>query len=417
MIDKLIVYSPSDIVDSQVTWFKQLGYQYTGSTFKDNSLKKLLFKKKIFGKNNNNNNNISNSNSILDNSSITENNNNIKYFQILLYVKLLEWFGMQEIDVHRVYDQDYLDRLEEHNPKLVYDQELIEHYHSVKNQCALHASTNKPFKLLYHTMVESNRSRLQLTLISKDLFEYISINFFNNTYYYPTQKSQYNVLKTFTSITCFKGQQQQRQQYLQSTTIISWLKDADKNITRIITPMASDLEYIPLFHSLSVLDLSPSAYSTLPDNIKLSLRSISVDFSAKDDYYNHLEKEFPKLTSLVIMKKTSKVQQLPKTIKKIMSKCKQAIDFLPLNQSVVTFKLFSAGYSLHGILDKLSPIKHVKTVTLQIESSPPLDLDQDTDFKLHSIVSKPPICLRNKRSDTPAIYSDLIFQRIDVLNK
>ncbi|EGG16954.1 hypothetical protein DFA_07935 [Cavenderia fasciculata] len=167
-----------DVIESQVTWFREIGYQYIGSTFK----------------NNNNNNN----NSIID-------NNKYSNFIIRKIIRMV-WYARDRCTC--VYDQDYLDRLEEHNPKLVYDQELIEQYHFVKNQCALHASTNKPFKLLYHTMVESNRSRLQLTLISKDLFEHVASNFFNDTTSYPTQKSQFNVFKTIRSITCFDSDQQ-----------------------------------------------------------------------------------------------------------------------------------------------------------------------------------------------------------------
>ncbi|EGG19066.1 hypothetical protein DFA_02310 [Cavenderia fasciculata] len=432
IISKIIVYSPNDIVDSQVTRFKEIGFQYTGSTLKGHSLKKLSFK--LIDKNNNNSNSILESNNNNNNNSILDssyNNGNSRIFPNYIIRKIIGmvWYARNRCTC--IYGKDYLYRIEQQGLKSLEDQEMIEQYFQVKNQCAVHFSTTKPFTPLYHTMVESNRSRLQLTLISKDIFEYIAFNFFNNissSYIYPPRNSKYSVLKTIQSITCFNAEQPQ-------------VQPADRNnVTRIIAPLISYCESIPMFRSLSVLDMrdtvfayghwrasevlrlcsslnglpitklylssihnGPENYAALPNNVKQSLRSISVNFSLKKPY--RLD-EYPNLTSLDITVSSLgfTLFQLPNTITKIISKRERTIEFLPLNTSVATFKLYADGKinddkNPIDILKQLSPIKHVTTAIVQIKSPPSesrLSFLNGPDFNLCASVSKPPTCFEEK---------------------
>ncbi|EGG17088.1 bromodomain-containing protein [Cavenderia fasciculata] len=435
-INKIIIHSPYDILQSYVDLYNKIGYQFIGSsTMIDN------------------NNNNYNSNSIS-----TTNNNQPFEKRLPNYVmrNIISMVWNLRDRCTCIYEESFMKRLEQPGLEFLNDKEFVQHYHSIKNECAVHFSTTKLFTPQHHTIAESTRSKLQLALISKDIFRFVSNHLFNNIiflnnndFYFLDYNNRYRmhrnnpncVFKTIRSLVIHTpkinyGFEYSEEDYQTITTIkyqrISMIPPS-LELFSCLTKL--DIRDCPIqYDALMFLDLAEtltgksitklyfpsrcvSAYSILSQDIKLSLRCIVTNLTQDVNL-----DEFPNLVALVVLDCSSttigQTLKLPPKIKKITTD-KKAILILNLT-TISTLKILYNKWDcleILPILNQLSTANQITKVIIQIKSIQPLlDISQ-TSFQLDGSVSKQICSEGNVKQANNLIYrrKPLLQAYIDIV--
>ncbi|EGG17949.1 hypothetical protein DFA_08950 [Cavenderia fasciculata] len=463
-LTKIIIDSANDINHLQVNRFKSMGYQYTGSIFTTpDSLKKLQFKKLINNINNINNNN--NDNNTLSSSTTTttvinniNNNNNDKVEvemkvgdnskqlpnNIIRQIISMVWDLRDRCTC--IYDINILNQWNEKGMEILNDEALIESFFAIKNQCAVHFSTKTTYSPLGLNGRQVNRSRLQLSLISKDLFKHIQSNHFNNILMVnvPDRRDtlgnrtgDYCLLKKINTITLnpnnvhpfgeirYDDQEEKdgitKIRSLGTMGAISSFATGYPNICSLVLPGTSSFPKtldLQQFNLLNKLDLShmtghcdyaylakllkdkpliklyfpihaASGYVELTDDVMKSVRCILLK-----PQETRIIAYFPNLTSVRYRSNHNSacpaILRLPPTIKKVKAHNISSTDpYIKTNTSVTTFKC-TGSYALGVYLEQLSQTDHVQQFIYQNNKTTPiLDLSTiNTNFKLDYAQSK-----------------------------
>ncbi|EGG17089.1 chromo domain-containing protein [Cavenderia fasciculata] len=440
-IKKIIIHSPFDILKGDVSRYKEIGYQFIDSTL-INNFKKFIFKKleninnnnnNIDNNNNNNNNNnnidnIDHSTTTTTNNLITNNNNFEKRLPNYIMRNIISMVWNLRDRCTCIFEQSFMKRLEQPGLEFLKDKELIQQYYSIKNECAVHFSTTiRLFIPQHHTIRESTRSKLQLALISKDIFRFVSNHLFNNIILPNNNNNNYNnqniinnnnylahrnnlncVFKTIRSVVCynannngFKFNEQDYQtiasiKYLKATEIPPLFPNLTKLDIRDCSIPYDALIFPKLAEALKGKSITKlyfpsnciSAYSILSEDIKLSLRCIVTNLS-QDVNLN----EFPNLVALVVMNISSttidQTLKLPPKIKKITTNQEGIIR---INPTVPTLKILYNEMEYHQIqpmLNKLSSFSQISKVIIQIKSYCDLyNTPSESCFQLDGSLSK-----------------------------
>ncbi|EGG17827.1 hypothetical protein DFA_08828 [Cavenderia fasciculata] len=290
----------------------------------------------------------------------------------------------------------------------------------MKNNCPTHFSHTRPYKPLAHDLKSSNQSKLQLTLINKDIFNYISQNCFTviklECYQYEGTVEKHGnnaycvALKHFTTITSDCSHDNDIPKSLhkidkdkleQITKVVFYNGDCLQDLIKLLPNLTCidfskkemggfrelSLENLSKLKSLTKLDLSgvslqrdgskhlaeiknlplkklclpswdPSLYNGLPAKLKRSITKITAD------PYMDLS-VFPNVNHILITERDTSRWRLPQTVTKVSSKYLE-IGFLPHNRQVTKFKtyyMFTNQQKVHTFLKTLSDqCHHVKTV-------------------------------------------------------
>ncbi|EGG14749.1 hypothetical protein DFA_11009 [Cavenderia fasciculata] len=351
------------------------------------------------------NNNISNSSSCNNIDYNNSNSTNLKLPNSIIYNIISMVWNLRD-RCTCIYDTNVLER----NQLMIWnDESFIESFHAIKNQCSVHFSTTTtPYTPLGLNGIHVNRSRLQLSLISKDIFDYIKLNHFNHLFISRVGQEVYtqkpadtcmlkNNIRSISSarfsiehrsaVTLFT-----REQRLAITKInYSNLTKLDIRSVQTghTTPEQNQLAKVLKGKPITKLyyhQSMTSSYLELSDDVKQSLRCILID-PKQSNILDH----FPNVTHLQLHPEHSAEYKeefkFPDRIKKITcSNFESARQLVKLNTCLDTFKYYRKdGYDILLFLNELSKdfsLSHLKTFIYQSNSTIPLIDMPTTNFQL-----------------------------------
>ncbi|EGG13581.1 hypothetical protein DFA_11342 [Cavenderia fasciculata] len=196
-LKKIILFNSfTDVCQDQVNYFNSIGFNYFGSSFSVHSnTKKLIYFKKgetnnnLNGSNNdinvNNNNNNNNNNQQIEQPLIptmttilSDNNNNINLPNTIIN-KIIKMTWKLRERCTCVYEKETIQKWIKIGYDILKDEQELDRFNQIKNNCPTHFSHTQPYQPLTYDLKSSNRSKLQLTLINKDIFNYIANNCFS----------------------------------------------------------------------------------------------------------------------------------------------------------------------------------------------------------------------------------------------
>ncbi|EGG17222.1 hypothetical protein DFA_08211 [Cavenderia fasciculata] len=408
-VNTIIILSSFDVCQSDINHFNDLGYDHIGTSpyNRSNNLKssqkKLFFiKKKYFNQNQNQNQNDQNNNN--------QNNNNYQNQKInnslptfIIYKIIGMTFKLRE-RCTCVYEKETVLKWIDKGDDILDEQEEMKRFNEMKNNCPTHFSHSIPYVPLSFSLQDSNRSKLQLALINKDIFNYISGNCFStiqlekcfastsahsaNPYcvafkHLTTLISCSNVLERIFFIkdnllhitkllangddlkdiikhlpnltTIYISQIPSRYNLrldisnLGQLTYLSKLNFIGSNIEIDHLTLLNEIKNLPL-QKLCLPSNSLGVYSQLFLGLKQSITKMSVAASNWQDLC-----QFPNVRHIVIVDDYPiHSPPLPNTITKVTSHSLD-IDFLPKSQSVETLKI-AASYRPRGCLFDISQL-------------------------------------------------------------
>ncbi|EGG13583.1 hypothetical protein DFA_11344 [Cavenderia fasciculata] len=395
-LKKLVLFSSSTtICQNQFNYFiNDMGFDYYGSSLSiQSNTKKLIYIKRDSETNhstitNNNNNNNNNNNYQIDQqqvvstpTSINNNNNIILPNTIINKIIKMTWKLRERCTC--VYEKETIQKWIKIGYDILKDEQELDRFNEMKNNCPTHFSHTQPYKPLTYDLKSSNRSKLQLGLINKDIFNYIAKNCFSivDLEYHrenATQhiKNQYCVaFKHFTTIIGSSDQHFPRillnikDNHPHITKVILYNLDYLQDIIKLLPNLSSidfskprtnsygniDITNLHKLKHLTKLDLT-SAYfgddSRLIDEIKdMPLKKLclsnnflyrklplwlkqSITKISASPFWGYLD-QFPNIQHIVIDNRFSRDSswcKLPNTVTKVT--CTEEIGFLPHNKSV-----------------------------------------------------------------------------------
>ncbi|EGG13584.1 hypothetical protein DFA_11345 [Cavenderia fasciculata] len=436
-LKKIVLLSSGTIFESHVNHFKQIGFDYDGSSFSEHSnTRKAIFIKKDGETNhsaltiNNNNNNNNNNIQMISTLSSSNNNNIILPNTIINKIIKMTWKLRERCTC--VYEKETIQKWVNIGYDILKDEQELDRFNQMKNNCPTHFSHTQPYKPLTYDLKNSNRSKLQLTLINKDIFDYISKTCFSviNLDHFGTSHSQtidnpYCV--AFKHFTTLKGnighiprlhlEMKDNLQYITKVVLFTGncLQDIIKllpNLTTIDkskysvysndTSRGLDITNLHQLKYLTKLDLSTQiSKGSLLDEIKdMSLKKLCLapwytipqlpyklrQSITKITAYNVPSMDqFPNLNHVVINDMCDAIEfKLPNTVTKVTT-YRYQIDFLAHNKSVRQLKL-KGPYQDSKELDKFiktistSEYSHVQTLVYCGDDTFQVSRDLFNDF-------------------------------------
>ncbi|EGG22566.1 hypothetical protein DFA_04696 [Cavenderia fasciculata] len=185
-LKKIIIFSKADVDETNVN---HLGFDYFGSTYSVQlNQRKLIYLKQQQQQQNEtsyNNHNNNNSINIKDNNIVNNIITSTNYNNIILPNSIIQnIIGMTWKLRERctcVYEKETIQKWVDIGQDILRDEKEIDRFNQMKNNCPTHFShttLTQMYRLLTYNLKSSNRSKLQLALINKDIFAYITKNCF-----------------------------------------------------------------------------------------------------------------------------------------------------------------------------------------------------------------------------------------------
>ncbi|EGG13585.1 hypothetical protein DFA_11346 [Cavenderia fasciculata] len=213
-LKKIVIFSKTDICATEINHFNSIGFDFIGSMAKSNQ-RKLIFIKNGETNHNNpitlNNNNNSPQLPIKTTTTISSNNNNNIILPNIIINKIIKMTWKLRERCTCVYEKETIQKWINIGYDILKDEQELDRFNQIKNNCPTHFSNTQPYQPLTYDLKSSNRSKLQLALINKDIFDYISNNCFSiinlehcdKKYITKHTKNPYCVaLKHLTTIKC-----------------------------------------------------------------------------------------------------------------------------------------------------------------------------------------------------------------------
>ncbi|EGG13586.1 hypothetical protein DFA_11347 [Cavenderia fasciculata] len=455
-LKKLILFSKTDVCQDQFNHYNSIGFDYFGSSFSvQSNTKKLIYFKKdephyhcnmnigININNNNNNNNIQidqefiqiNVFSLLSTIN-TSYSNSVLPKPIIHKIIGMTWKLRERCTC--VYEKETIQKWIKIGYDILKDEQELDRFNQMKNNCPTHFSHTQPYQPLTYDLKSSNRSKLQLALINKDLFKYITNNCFSvvNIEHFGDSSSIQHINNpycvAFKQFTTIKGNN--------SESLINFKDNHLPHITKVIlnnNNIQSIFKLLPNLTSISMkfteptrfdatdlchlkhltkLDISKNRETSIKKGAQLfneikdlpikklcisnwtrgfrnQVPELSTQFiqsitKISADILISFEITFPNLNHVVIDSwfTTSKFK-VPKTVTKITS-YHSRIEFLVHNRSVRTFKFKNLLENIcRGQLDlflkTISSIEyfHIQTLVYSANHSFHVPSDLYDDFK------------------------------------
>ncbi|EGG13580.1 hypothetical protein DFA_11341 [Cavenderia fasciculata] len=280
-LKKIILFNSfTDVCQDQVNYFNSIGFNYFGSSFSVHSnTKKLIYFKKgetnnnLNGSNNdinvNNNNNNNNNNQQIEQPLIptmttilSDNNKNIILPNTIIN-KIIKMTWKLRERCTCVYEKETIQKWIKIGYDILKDEQELERFNQMKDNCPTHFSHTQPYQPLTYGLKSSNRSKLQLALINKDIFNYIANNCFS-IINLNSQQFNNNTIQHINNPYCVA---------FKHFTTIKGNNDND-NIAKLLLNIKDNLPYI------TKVVLSSGDY--LQDIIKLLPNLTSIDISQTD---------------------------------------------------------------------------------------------------------------------------------------
>ncbi|EGG24308.1 hypothetical protein DFA_06458 [Cavenderia fasciculata] len=438
-VENIIIHSPTSILESDVRQFQKNGYQFIGSTAARNSNFKLQFKRMEDSE-------YESLNQLIQ-PPCTFQVKNKKFYKdycgsssqnILPNFILFKIIGMVwnlRGSCTCCHNQSIKDRIKNDGIKLLDNQEFMKELENIKSNCAVHFSTKTAYHPGGFNSIHINRSRFQLSLLSKATFGFIQSNYFN-TFIPPLEsasmsvhlENNYCLLNHFTSLELFHDRpyESSLDYFLGKSLTITeisfnvidildkysdtynfYQKTAKSFIPLDIRYLENRGAYHIIDHQLSEQlkgkpieklyiheDQRKSVYESLSDDTKMSMKSILINLNEDQDLV--LLNLFPNVTQLHI-DKSDIIQNIilpSKRIKKVIGYAYQKItSFLKINQSIVTFKTLFKSFNEIGYLESLVKDNdlvdaiHIRNLVFQISSTPSKNLLSNPYFQLNKTIN------------------------------
>ncbi|EGG17832.1 component of the counting factor complex [Cavenderia fasciculata] len=292
-----------------------------------------------------------------------------------------------------VYEKDTIKKWLDIGRDILQDEQEIERFYTMKNNCPTHFSHTRLYQPLTHDLKSSNQSKLQLILINKDIFNYISQNCFtvikleccewDDTFEKHGNNAYCVALKHFTTITsdCRRHNIPKslhnigKDKLEQITKVVFYNGDCLQDLIKLLPNLTCiefskkkmgafrelSLENLSKLKSLTKLDLSGIRLQRdvgLAEINNLPLKKLCLPSWGSSSLYNglsnKLKRSITKIAAtpymdlsvflnlkhiLITSERDTSRWRLPQTVTKVSSKYLE-IGFLPHNRQVTKFKTY-----------------------------------------------------------------------------